>query len=229
MLVHTIKRKLCEFQSCYGEKEAWWLPSWVIKLKRMKEKDLPSIYVICHHALLTVSILLWWLLPPPQHHGCHTDCIKKDWMYEMNTFLCCWKMLLPCRQQPQMPWIKKKSLAHVNNSHKQWKQKGCHAWSCTVHTYQQLTCWFGKTLNRDKSICKRVGKNTIRCKRQPFWYILFENASCRKSAMNLHQFMFLTSFSFACTTQFWDKKLPHQHSNENIKKLSVTSFQITSK
>ena len=121
------------------------------------------------------------------------------------------------------------TFTHKQKSYKTNENKtGCHAWSCTVHTYQQLTCWFGKTFNCGKSICKRVGKNTIKCSRQPFWYFLFANASCRKSAMNLHQFMSSRLSASPARHKSQDKKLPHQHSNESIKKLAVTSFQMTS-
>src|SRR4051812_28736907 len=50
-------------------------------------------------------------------------------------------------------------------------------------------------------------KNTIKCSRQPFWYILLENASCRNSEINLHQFMFFTFFRSACTTQNFRTKM----------------------
>ena len=49
-------------------------------------------------------------------------------MYEMNNFLCCRKILLPCRQQLQMPWIKQKSLSHVKEAHKN-ENKGL---PCTI-------------------------------------------------------------------------------------------------
>ena len=46
-------------QSCYGEKEAY-VVSLSDQVEEKEEKDLPSTYVSCHHALLTVAILLCW-------------------------------------------------------------------------------------------------------------------------------------------------------------------------
>ena len=75
----------------------------------------------------------------------------------------------------------------------------CHLVMMVVATMSPS--WLPCMLKELGVFAKEQYKNTIKWSRQPFWYILFENASCRKSAMNLHQFMFFTSFSFACTTQ----------------------------
>ena len=153
MLVHTIKK-----EAMWVAIMLWWKGSMMVAIlsHQVEENErkrfaiylcyLPSCFVdSCHLVMLVAATSSASWLPCRLY--------KKDWMYEMNTFLCCWKMLLPCRQQLQMPWIKQKSLSHVKDSHKKWNKGlpctilyGCHARSCTVHTYQQLRCWFSKNI-----------------------------------------------------------------------------------
>ena len=101
-----------------------------------------------------------------------------------------------------------------------WQLPYCHYGSCHIVIMAvAILLWSGChawiKLCYKQEFTQRSGKiNTIKCSRQPFWYILFLKASWRKSTINLHQFMFFTFFRFACTTQnFRAKSLPHQKSN----------------
>ena len=107
-----------------------------------------------------------------------------------------------------------------------WQLPHCHYGSCHI-VMIRLPC-MNKSVLKNSVHQKELVKNTIKCSRQPFWYILLENASCRKSAINLHQFMLITFSRSACTTQNFrtKKRLPHQKSNgkKHQKTLAVTSF-----